>query len=758
MAVFSSWRDEISLSEVVTDNLNSKKDKKITGEGVNNKKLIKVFPDVKEQLANTVSSQTGKDDKLLSQKEKRINVAKRQIVQKKMQALRSGAGHDIVASNEPEGQMVEGNQRDPEGSKKDRTHSKQPDPSKDGFTGIGNMSIKDIMKMNAKIKAKSKKESVEPEEEMVEAKVDAGKSPETKEKDRNVRKFGVSHNVAGHGKLRRALHRSDRGDKKIKGDKTQWVETEEVALEEVGISSSAAMEKARKEAELKAKEDAAIKKAKKIKESRMDREPPSWSSMNPEDEGNPEYEKTQSYEDEQKWKKKQQKKKLKKEEIEMESYELTEELINDSIEDAIDYFSKQGINEEGLDLIIEEVGLDDFVEFVLDPSEDLMEARKARRANVKAKSYAQVKSEVDASDAAKKKAKKGEYATSYAKKETDVTVYDDKPAAKKKAPAKKAAPKPVVKKVTVKKAAPVKKAETKKKVVAATQTAKKKQPLKPISKPGLGSKIRSAVSKGVERHKAAVGKAKTEVGKVVKTAKATAKQHSQHRKDFVKGISPTDKEKKIAKGVGGAVKKSLTREELEVLENAKYGYDKDGKSLKPEDKEDVPQKEEEDDYRAMWTKANLVRQKLRAMGLNMSHEPEGDLIQDEYTVTNSDKTGNTKAWQNYQKNVKNVKTGKPLYKKADHVKESRDKALDIVRANIIKKHGEGAIYDAKRDRPSEAQKKAASAERNKRQAEKNKAFADRAKKAGYKSTQDYANVVARYGSEDNMKKGKGLGT
>ena len=108
MAVFSSWRDEISLSEVVTDNLNSKKDKKITGEGVNNKKLIKVFPDVKEQLANTVSSQTGKEDKLLSQKEKRINVAKRQIVQKKMQALRSGAGHDIVASHEPEGEMVEG--------------------------------------------------------------------------------------------------------------------------------------------------------------------------------------------------------------------------------------------------------------------------------------------------------------------------------------------------------------------------------------------------------------------------------------------------------------------------------------------------------------------------------------------------------------------------------------------------------------------------------------------------------------------------
>ena len=85
-------------------------------------------------------------------------------------------------------------------------------------------------------------------------------------------------------------------------------------------------------------------------------------------------------------------------------------------------------------------------------------------------------------------------------------------------------------------------------------------------------------------------------------------------------------------------------------------------------------------------------------------------------------------------------------------------ALDKVKADIIKKHGERSIHDPERDKPTEAQKKAAAAERQKRQAEKNKAFADRAKKAGYKSTQDYANVVARYGSEDNMKKGRGLGT
>ena len=34
----------------------------------------------------------------------------------------------------------------------------------------------------------------------------------------------------------------------------------------------------------------------------------------------------------------------------------------------------------------------------------------------------------------------------------------------------------------------------------------------------------------------------------------------------------------------------------------------------------------------------------------------------------------------------------------------------------------------------------------------------RAKKAGFKSTQDYTNTVARYGGESNYKKGKGLGT
>ena len=38
-------------------------------------------------------------------------------------------------------------------------------------------------------------------------------------------------------------------------------------------------------------------------------------------------------------------------------------------------------------------------------------------------------------------------------------------------------------------------------------------------------------------------------------------------------------------------------------------------------------------------------------------------------VTNADKKGNTPAYQGYKAGKKNVKTGKPMYKAADHLKD-----------------------------------------------------------------------------------------
>ena len=45
-----------------------------------------------------------------------------------------------------------------------------------------------------------------------------------------------------------------------------------------------------------------------------------------------------------------------------------------------------------------------------------------------------------------------------------------------------------------------------------------------------------------------------------------------------------------------------------------------------------------------------------------------EILPETMTVTNADKKGNTPAWQGYKSGKKNVKTGKPLYKAADHVK------------------------------------------------------------------------------------------
>ncbi len=134
-----------------------KKKSKITGEGVNNKKLIKVFPDdVEEQVA------VNPAQKDIESKQKKQSQLKKQVLQKKLQAVRSGGGEDITASYQPEGEVteIEGYQRDPDRQEKERKTSKQSDPSKAGFTGISN-DIGEIMRQNAAMKkAAAKKKKV----------------------------------------------------------------------------------------------------------------------------------------------------------------------------------------------------------------------------------------------------------------------------------------------------------------------------------------------------------------------------------------------------------------------------------------------------------------------------------------------------------------------------------------------------------------------------------------------------------------------
>ena len=248
-----------------------------------------------------------------------------------------------------------------------------------------------------------------------------------------------------------------------------------------------------------------------------------------------------------------------------------------NIEGVIEYFYEEGINEEGFDQLIDEIGLEEFVNFVDESALALNEERAARRATVRAKKFDVVKKEVDKADAARKKAKKGEYAPSYAKKETDVTVYDDKPAAKKKAPAKKtvvkkAAPKPAPKKVAKKdydgdgkKEAP--KAEHRgvrnKAITKAVAKVKKTQPAKKATKQGLGDKIRGAYKAGVKRHRKATQGARV----FGKGFAAGAKKAVKFAKD-VKNVVSEEELKKNFDQEGEIV------QELFGIGNKKYPYGK----------------------------------------------------------------------------------------------------------------------------------------------------------------------------------------
>ena len=194
------------------------------------------------------------------------------------------------------------------------------------------------------------------------------------------------------------------------------------------------------------------------------------------------------------------------------------------VEGAVEYFYEEGINEDGLDMIIEEVGLEDLVDFV--------EERSARKMNVRTKGSMKKQIEKDSAAEAKRRAgKTGEYketpkkkakvgGPSYAtkvegpvKKMEKRRADDDLAGAPLK---KKAAPKPVVKKVA-----------------KAVAKAKPAQPKKEVSKGGLRDKLKSAYKAGVKRHRKATQPARIFHKGLKSGAKATVKFAGKAKKAVV---------------------------------------------------------------------------------------------------------------------------------------------------------------------------------------------------------------------------------
>ena len=121
---------------------------------------------------------------------------------------------------------------------------------------------------------------------------------------------------------------------------------------------------------------------------------------------------------------------------------------------------------------------------------------------------------------------------------------------------------------------------------------------------------------------------------------------------------------------------------------------------------------EVDDMRSLPTRMNLIKTKLRAMGLNMSHELKGKELSEviNYAVSHYI---SEEGYDHYRDNI--------LMKGGDHrSKETRERsntpseqpkgqtaaqkdakgksALELVKADITKKHGKGAIMDVKKKR------------------------------------------------------------
>jgi hypothetical protein len=187
----------------------------------------------------------------------------------------------------------------------------------------------------------------------------------------------------------------------------------------------------------------------------------------------------------------------------VESFELDESYVNSVIDIATEFFYNCGLNENGVDIVIEELGEEKFNEFVFDLAEEyiLTEERSAKKRK-SGKSYDEIKAEIDAKEAARKK------------------ITTDK---------------------------------TKKAVKSATETqAPSKQP----RKKSIQDRVAGFILKGIERDRAARQTASKLVGQTGQTLKKAASVGSKAATEFAKGVksgveTTADVAKKTKKAVVG---------------------------------------------------------------------------------------------------------------------------------------------------------------------------------------------------------------
>ena len=241
MATYSNWREDL-IEVIDTPTTDTKDQKKVKEKKINNK--IVINPTFKEAVANMggeiiemkeiedkkqenndndseISKEKAKEikaNKEIKAKQKRVGLAKKMILQKKVQAVRAGAGADITASYEPVGPVLEGVMQMIKSVSRKKKQERKPEKAMDaGARARRVLQQKDHEKVNFL--------------PMDEAKVEKGYSDYGKASIRNKRKFGTSGEMpdimtgkkitkdATRGELidkRRAEHKAKRGVKEDK--------------------------------------------------------------------------------------------------------------------------------------------------------------------------------------------------------------------------------------------------------------------------------------------------------------------------------------------------------------------------------------------------------------------------------------------------------------------------------------------------------------------------------------------------------------
>ena len=109
---------------------------------------------------------------------------------------------------------------------------------------------------------------------------------------------------------------------------------------------------------------------------------------------------------------------------------------------------------------------------------------------------------------------------------------------------------------------------------------------------------------------------------------------------------------------------------------------------KSKEKKDAP------DSRGNYAMMNLIKNKLRARGLKMSYEPQGEIVKEEDSDRMKDshlQRGGMGARADYKSPPKGVKTGPMSDAEKKKSREASSRAMDAVKASITSKYGKGCL-------------------------------------------------------------------